>query len=364
MKVSVIVPNYNGFAILEKCLESLLSHDPRPDQIVVVDNGSSDGSQEKIAGSFPSVDLVCLERNTGFTGANNAGLRASRGDLLVLLNNDCIVESDWLEGLLGRMEDPGVAAVTSSMRNIADRSIMDSAGGEIDWMGFSRDIGKGSRPRIRRNPGPALSLRWRGDGQKTRAADSSRIFWPELFIYQEDLDLGFELLRTGWRVVYEPSAVVRHMHSATMGRGSFRKEYHCTRNRFLVLRKHFRPEVFRRLLPVMLHWQTLWFLASAVRGRFVMARALLRGTRDGLRLPVSGFEAGMSLSEVFARHATGYDDTSPVKRGMYAGLRGSFEQASGDDPAVDPFPDTSSQRGAAGGSHEPGKQQPGCQGIS
>ncbi len=319
MKVSVIVPNYNGFAILEKCLESLLSHDPRPDQIVVVDNGSSDGSQEKIAGSFPSVDLVCLERNTGFTGANNAGLRASRGDLLVLLNNDCIVESDWLEGLLGRMEDPGVAAVTSSMRNIADRSIMDSAGGEIDWMGFSRDIGKGEPAsgfdEIRDLPFPcggAVMVRRRA------LPDSSRIFWPELFIYQEDLDLGFELLRTGWRVVYEPSAVVRHMHSATMGRGSFRKEYHCTRNRFLVLRKHFRPEVFRRLLPVMLHWQTLWFLASAVRGRFVMARALLRGTRDGLRLPVSGFEAGMSLSEVFARHATGYDDTSPVKRGMYA----------------------------------------------
>jgi GT2 family glycosyltransferase len=319
LKVSIIVPNYNGFSILENCLESLLSQNPRPDQIVVVDNGSSDGSQEKIVRRFPTVHLVCLEENTGFTGANNAGLRASKGDLLVLLNNDCIVESNWLAGLLGRMEEPSVAAVTSSMRNIADGNIMDSAGGEIDWMGFSRDIGKGEPAS---SFGEAMDLPFPCGGavmiRRCALPDPGRIFWPVLFIYQEDLDLGFELLRTGWRVVYEPSAVVRHMHSATMGRGSFRKEYHCTRNRFLVLRKHFRPGVFARLLPVMLHWQALWFFASAARGRFVMARALLKGTRDGLRLPVNGFEAGMSLSSVFAGHAVGYRSVPAVKRALYA----------------------------------------------
>lgn len=319
MKVSVIIPNYNGFHILEKCLESLLSHDPGPDQIVVVDNGSSDGSREKTARKYPSVDLVPLEKNTGFTGANNAGLRASEGDLLVLLNNDCIVESGWLTGLLGRMEEPDIAAVTCSMRNISDRNIMDSAGGKIDWMGFSRDIGKGEpasdflEPRDLPFPcGGAAMVRRRA------LPDPHRIFWPELFLYQEDMDLGFELLRTGWRVVFEPSAVVRHMHSATSGHGTLRKEYHCARNRFLVMRKHFRPEVFRRLLPVMLNWQALWFFSSVARGRFVMARAVLDGARDGLRLPVRGFEAEIPLSDIFIRYATDYDDASGVKRRMYA----------------------------------------------
>ncbi len=104
-----------------------------------------------------------------------------------------------------RMEDPSIAAVTSSMRNISNIDIMDSAGGEIDWMGFSRDIGKGE-PAERYADSLDLPFPCGGAVMIRRSAlpDPSRLFWKDLFIYQEDLDLGFELLRTGWRVVYEP----------------------------------------------------------------------------------------------------------------------------------------------------------------
>jgi GT2 family glycosyltransferase len=103
MKVSIIVPNFNGLSILRTCLASLVSHDRKPDQIIVVDNASTDGSMDLVPGEFPEVEFVRLGRNTGFTGANNAGIEAATGDFIVLLNNDCIVEKYWLENLLARM---------------------------------------------------------------------------------------------------------------------------------------------------------------------------------------------------------------------------------------------------------------------
>lgn len=318
MKISVIVPNYNGISMLKNCLDSLLNHDRKPDQIVVVDNGSTDGSAAEVQSSYPAVTLVPLSTNTGFTGANNAGLTASEGELIVLLNNDCIVEPGWLRSLEHRMEESEVAAVTSSMRNIADLNIMDSAGGEIDWMCFSRDIGKGmgaecfTRPMDLPFPcGGAVMIR------RSALPDQSTLFWNKLFIYQEDLDLGFELLRTGWKVVYEPGAVVRHMHSATTGRGSFFKEHLCIRNRLLVMRKHFDSETFSTLLPAIRKWQNLWAAMSLVKGRLTLAKAVLKGTSDGLAMEVPDFKGIVSLNEVFESHAKKYEPFGTVKRRLY-----------------------------------------------
>jgi len=317
MTISVIVPNYNGIEILRNCLVSLQEHDRKPEQIIVVDNGSSDGSVETIRKDFPDVTLISLKNNTGFTGANNAGITAASGDLLVLLNNDCIVEPGWLSNLEKRMDDPSTGAVTSSIRNINDVNTMDSAGGEIDWMGFSRDIGKGE-PASHFTEQMDLAFPCGGAVMVRRSAlpNSSKLFWDKLFIYQEDLDLGFELNRTGWRIVYEPTAVVRHMHSATSGRGSYFKEHLCTRNRILVLRKHLDPKTFAELAPVIRKWHNLWFLASVFRGRFTLARAVLKGTEDGFAMPVETFTAAIPAEDIFTRFAVS-NKTKHTKQTLY-----------------------------------------------
>lgn len=323
MSVSIIIPNYNGIGFLRDCITSLLNHDRVPEQIIVVDNGSSDGSVGIVRDEFPKITLVALEHNTGFTGANNAGLKAATGDFLVLLNNDCIVEDGWLTALLEHMEDPSVAAVTSSMRNINNIDVMDSAGGEIDWMGFSRDIGKGEAAseytasmEIPFPSGGAVMIRRRA------LPDSSKLFWNRLFLYQEDLDLGFELRRSGWKVVYAPLAIVRHVHSATAVSGSFIKEYSCIRNRILVLRKHFDAETFRELCPYIKSWHYLWFLLSILRGRFTLAKSILKGTRDGFKIPVEIFYASIPVNEIFNRFATCYDSADPVKKYLYKKVKG------------------------------------------
>ncbi len=322
MKISIIIPNFNGITILRDCLHSLLNHDRKPEEIIVVDNGSTDGSVDAIRAEFPSVILLALNSNTGFTGANNAGMRASSGDLLVLLNNDCIVEDNWLNSLCTRMQENDVAAVTSSMRNIKDVNIIDSAGGQFDWMGFSRDVGKGEpaslHDRTTEIPFPcggAVMIR------KNALPSSEVLFWNELFIYQEDLDLGLELWRTGWRVVYEPEAIVRHMHSATMSKFSSFKEQLCVRNRLLVLRKHFDRETFSAAAPVLKRWQYLWILSSMAKGRISQAIAVLKGTRAGFTMPVDRFSAAAPVNDVFRRFAKSTAESNPVKARMYAEIR-------------------------------------------
>lgn len=318
MTISIIIPNMNGIKILKKCLESLQKHDRKPDEIIVVDNGSKDGSPEIIKAEFPDVKLISLPTNTGFTGANNAGIKAATGEMVVLLNNDCIVEQGWLKNLAKRMDDQEVAAVTSSMRNIDDISIMDSAGGEIDWMGFSRDIGKGEPctnftdyMEIPFPCGGAVMIR------RSALPDSNKLFWNDLFIYQEDLDLGFELIRTGWKVVYEPTAIVRHVHSATTGRGSYFKESLCIRNRLLVLRKHFDEALFNELKPVIKKWQFLWMMISFLKGRGTLAKAIYFGTKDGLKLPVDRFSAPIPITQVFIKFANLKSNQGFLKDKMY-----------------------------------------------
>ena len=215
--------------------------------------------------------------------------------------------------------------------NIDNVNIMDSAGGEIDWMGFSRDIGKGEAASryseqmdIPFPCGGAVMIR------RDALPDPSRLFWEDLFIYQEDLDLGFELVRTGCRIVYEPKAIVRHMHSATTGRGSFFKEHLCIRNRLLVLRKHFDTDTFEKLDPIIRRWQHQWLVVSVARGRFTLAKSILKGTKDGLSMPVVPFTAPKSINEVFVRYAKENKSAGKIKSMMYKQVREIIKGTSGE----------------------------------
>jgi GT2 family glycosyltransferase len=305
-RVSVIVLNMNGGGIILDCLRSLGSQDPRPDLTIVVDNGSDDGSDGAVEREFPDAVLLRQGRNTGFAGGNNTGLRHAVGDLVVLLNNDCIVEAGWLSSLLGTVtSDPGIGAVASSMRNVADISILDSAGGTMDWMGFARDRGSG-RPASDFPEGDGVPFPCGGAMMVRRSAlpFPGRIFDDGLFIYFEDLELGIQLNRLGRRVVYDPCAVVRHAHSATTsGMGTYFKEYQCNRNRLVVLRRQLRPEVFRRIRPVLIGWELVRMASAFAGGRITHVRALRHAVRDGLGMPVERQDFGRPAEDVFREFA-------------------------------------------------------------
>ncbi|MCC6872057.1 MAG: glycosyltransferase family 2 protein [Candidatus Fermentibacter sp.] len=292
--VSVIIPNYDGDAMLARCLDSLLSQAPAPGEIIVVDNGSKDGSRETLRRSYPSVKLIELESNFGFAKACNVGAASAAAPLLAFVNNDCIALPGWLDALIGAMEDPGgrVGAVSSSMRNARNAALIDSAGGEIDHLGFMRDRGAGrsaapysSREEIPFPCGGACLVR------RSALADGGSVFWETLESYVEDVDLGFRLFAAGWRTLFEPSAVVLHEHSATGSRDPLGKETRCVRNRLLVLRRHLPAATFRSLLPVILAAQAAWAVSALSSARIVQLRALCRGTLDGLTMRICRYPA-------------------------------------------------------------------------
>jgi GT2 family glycosyltransferase len=287
----VIILNYNGAHFLPDCLDSLEGNTPEGCSVMVVDNGSTDGSLVLLESRYPWVRVLATGRNLGFTGGNNAGAKASDSEIIVLLNNDTRVAPDWLSNLLKPFADPTVGAATSSMRRFGDVTTMDSAGGCIDALAYSQDRGRGE-PASKWGVSDEILFPCGGAMAVRRAAleEPDRLFWDELFLYSEDMDLGISLWRRGWRVVYQPSAVVEHHFSGTAGRNSTFKNRFAARNRVLVLRRHLSPFAKRTLLPSLILWQFLWFAFLLTRGNLSMFRAVCGGTMDGLRvtLPTQG----------------------------------------------------------------------------
>lgn len=301
MHYSIVIANYNGKHLLDTCLSSLQLQVEDSSDIILVDNGSVDGSLDYMNKEWPGITTLPLGRNTGFTGANNAGAAVSDSEIIVLLNNDTKVAPGWLQNLLVPFEDPTVGAVTSSMRKMGASEIMDSAGGSLDYLGYTFDRGRGesangwnASDEILFPCGGAMALR------RSALEDRHSVFWNDLFLYNEDTDLGLRLWKNGYRIVYNPDAVVEHALSATAGGSSPVKVRYCTRNRILVLKRHLGLD-FGRISSILSVWEvmTLGFMLS--RGQFSRFRASFTGCREAFSMKVLPYGDARSARKLYTR---------------------------------------------------------------
>jgi GT2 family glycosyltransferase len=236
--LSILVVNYNGTRYLPACLTALRGQTLSADrfEVVVVDNGSTEGGLDRLEASFPWVRWVRLGRNFGFAGGNNRGLPYCRGDCVVLLNNDTVPEPDWLAELAAAAEaDPGAGGIASKLVFHSDPRILNSAGLNLRRDGRGEDIGFRETDRGQYDAatevfggcGAALLLR-------RELLDDLGGFDERLFMYYEDLDLAWRARRRGWRFRFAPAARVRHVHCGSSGEWSPFFCYHVERNRVLV----------------------------------------------------------------------------------------------------------------------------------
>jgi GT2 family glycosyltransferase/glycosyltransferase involved in cell wall biosynthesis len=232
---SVIVPTVGGGERLRRMLSSVASPDH---QTIVVDNGSRDGVSEAVD-SLPGVDVLRLEHNAGYTGAINLGVERADGDIVVFLNDDCVVDPGFVEKIAARI-DPGDGVVMAAgvMRDWRDRSLIDSAGMELDQTLLVFDYLNGE-PVSRLGGGVADPIGPSGAAAAFDRASFRSVggFDEGLFAYWEDVDLVLRLRRLGLRCVLVPDAIGDHEHSATLGSGSKRKNYLMGYGRGYVLRK-------------------------------------------------------------------------------------------------------------------------------
>lgn len=219
-KVTVIIPNYNGIKFLEPCLSSLGKQTFADFRTVVIDNASTDGSQEFMRENYPWVEIHQMDRNYGFTGAVNEGIKMTETEYLILLNNDTEVEPDFVEKLyqaIDRSDD--IFSCSSKMINYYDRSVMDDGGDLYTVVGWQAQRGTGL-PVEDYNRSCEVFTACGGAAIYRRSVfDEIGMFDDMHFAYLEDIDIGYRARIYGYRNVYEAGAVVYHMGSATSGTG-------------------------------------------------------------------------------------------------------------------------------------------------
>ena len=218
---SVVIPNWNGRDLLEKYLPSVVTalSAHAKNEIIVVDNGSTDGSAEFLRERFPDVTLLALNRNLGFGGGSNAGFRAAKNDVVVLLNSDMRVQPDFLAPLLEGFSDEKVFAVSCQIFFSDPKKLREETGLTQGWWENGN-----LRVRHRDDKAVADAFPCFYGGGGSCAFDRRRFLelggFDELLrpFYLEDTDLGYLAWKRGWKVLYQPRSVVYHEHRSTIGK--------------------------------------------------------------------------------------------------------------------------------------------------
>lgn len=218
---SIVILNWNGKHLLAEAIPAVLAaveFTGGGHEVIVVDNGSSDGSPDYVRHGFPSVKVVALARNMRFSAGNNAGACAARREILVFLNNDMVVERDFLPPLLSHFDDPRVfaAACRIVMPQVELRGHRGRETGLTRGEFHQGFLQIDHEERLPPAPAPVL---YAGGG--SCACDRARFLaiggfdtlWDPF--YWEDVDLSYRARKRGWEIVFEPRSVVHHKHRAT-----------------------------------------------------------------------------------------------------------------------------------------------------
>lgn len=285
IRVSIIIPHYNGDILLE-CLSSLFEHTTGSFEVIVVDDGSTDGSVDRAQAHFPAIRVLRNAHNRGLAVSCNRGFAAAQGHYLLLLNNDVEVQPGWLEELV-RFADahPRCAACQPKILSAQDRSRFDyagAAGGRIDEFGHTyclgrlfdtleEDRGQYDTPReIFWASGAALLLR--------RESLEQVGYLDELFfMHFEEIDLCWRLHLAGFQVWSVPSSTIYHHSGWTLPPESPRKMFLNHRNNLLLLLKNYALSSLLWAFPIRLGLEGLTILYALFRGDLKRAVAALKG---------------------------------------------------------------------------------------
>jgi GT2 family glycosyltransferase len=220
VSVSVVIPSWNGRALLEVVLPSLAAQSLAPLEVIVVDNGSGDGTVEWLRSAWPSVVVEALPENVGFAAGVNRGIARARGEYVALINNDIELDPGCLRELVGALErDPGAGSAAAKMLRYHDRGVIDATGDTLRWSGIALQRGQNEPDRGQYDREERVFSACGGAALYRRVAlDEVGWFDQAFFAYLEDVDWGFRAQLRGLGCVYAPAAVAYHMGSATTRR--------------------------------------------------------------------------------------------------------------------------------------------------
>lgn len=280
--VSVVIPHWNAAHHLPACLESLQRQTYPRVEVIVADNGSTDGSLELLARDYPWVRVLPLGENRGFAGACNAGMREARGAFVALLNNDTEADAHWLAEVVAAFERRPEAGLLASKMLLFDRRDTFHTAGDfyrVDGVPGNRGVWEKDRGQYDEET-YVFSACGGSAAYRRPMLDRVGLLDEDFFFSCEDVDLAWRAQLMGYRCIYAPRAVVYHKLSATGGGAT--ASFYDGRNFVYLLVKDYPGDLWR------IHWRDILRTQLRIAGealrawRGEAARARLRGQLAGL----------------------------------------------------------------------------------
>ncbi len=268
IRSTIVIPNYNGIEYVENCLRSL---EKEPAHVILVDNGSTDGSRELVREKFPQVRLLALDQNYGFCKAVNRGMETSETTYVILLNNDTVAEPGFVKALEKAMDgDSRAFSGAARMVNLRRPELIDDAGDYYCALGWAFAAGRDKPRENYDSPREVFSACGGACIYRRQTLNRIGMMDENHFAYLEDVDLGYRARIYGYRNLYVPEAVVRHAGSASSGsRYNAFKAKQTARNSVYLAYKNMPPAQLLLNLPFLLAGffiKQLFFLRKGLGG--------------------------------------------------------------------------------------------------
>jgi len=324
--ISIIILNFNAGDLLLNCVNSVFKSTYTNFEVIIVDNVSKDNSHIRCQEKFEKIQLIENKENLGYCEGNNVGIRNAKGDFILILNPDTVVEPNWLEHLLNAYKSFGEGLYQPKHLSLNEKSMFMSAGNMMNIFGFGYARGKGKKDVNQYN-----MIEQIGYASGTCLFVPSSVFKkvglldPFIFLYHDDLDLGWRAAQLGIKSYYVPSAVIYHAESYSL-RWSSEKFFWLERNRKYCLRTHYSKDTYSKILPtlilvdffVWLFYLSKGFLISKIRAELdirknrkkiserydhlerlkkISDRDLITGFPDGIQMPSN--VAGKNTNSIF-----------------------------------------------------------------
>lgn len=281
-RLSVVIPNWNGKRFLGPCLDSLRAQTCSAIEIIIVDNASTDGSQQFVKTAYAEMRLIELPQNRGFTGACNAGMREAAGEFVALLNNDTEVEKDWAAQVIHALDaKPAVGIVACKMLMHEQRERFHTAGDFFAIDGSAGNRGFGEIDHGQYDRGDYVFSACGGAAVYRRGMlEEIGFLDDDFFFLLEDVDVAWRAQLAGYAVWFAPGAVVYHHLSATGGGKT--ASFYDGRNGIWLIAKNMPSALLRKYWRRIAGRQARLFWDALLAWRGEAARARLRGMAAGI----------------------------------------------------------------------------------
>ena len=283
MEVSVVIPNFNGIAFLDSVLASLEGQTLSNFEVILVDNGSTDGSCSFVTANYPWVHLIELSENFGFCGAVNAGIRAAKAPYVLLLNNDTEVKEDFVEEMRAAIRrHKNAFSCGARMVQYHDRDRLDDVGNYYCALGWSFARGRGKDIHAYEMEDKIFSACAGAAIYRKKIIEKIGYFDEEHFAYLEDTDIGYRARIYGYENWYAPKAIVYHVGSGTSGSryNQFKTRYSSRNNIYLIYKNMPLLQIILNL-PFLAVGFLIKFLFFAVKG---MGKEYAAGIKNGFSI--------------------------------------------------------------------------------